>query len=103
MRALWQPGRAAHPLDRRDLREVRYSDEADRVSIPEGVPSILRRSDVAKVLNLKPGQVAYLTRQKRILVIQEERYPNWWYSYRPEDVAKFAESRQLTPNWSALE
>lgn len=80
-------------------------DEAvDDVSeIPAYVPSILRRSDVAKVLNLKLQQVAYLTRQKRILVIQEERYSNWWYAYRPQDIAAFAESRQITPNWSVLE
>jgi hypothetical protein len=77
-------------------------DEARAMKIPAHVPNILRRGDVAKVLGLKSEQVAYFTRRKRLPVIREERYSNWWYAYRPEDIADYAESRQIVPNWNAL-
>lgn len=66
------------------MREVRLEDEARDMTIPAHVPNILRRGDVAKVLNLKSEQVAYLTRQGRIPTTGDQfRDFGWWYEYRP--------------------
>ena len=73
------------------------------MSIPEHVPNILRRGHVAKVLNIKDEQVAYLTRTGRIPIVGEQyRYTNGWVEYSPHDIAAFAESRNITPKWNAL-
>ncbi len=83
---------------------MRYSDEAVDVSeIPQHVPSILRRADVAKVLKLDPERVRYLTRRGKIPLLNE----GWrdrceWREYSPEQINEYAKSRQLTPNWDAL-
>ena len=85
------------------MREVRPEDEARRMTVPKHVPNILRRSQVAKVLGLKSEQVAYMTRRGDIPTVGAQfRYTGWWYEYAPQDIAEFAESRKIVPNWSAL-
>lgn len=74
------------------------------MTVPKNVPNILRRSQVAKVLGLKSEQVAYLTRSRKIPTVGEQhRYTKGWFEYSPRDIAEFAESRQIVPNWKALE
>lgn len=80
------------------------AETASALDIPASVPSILRRSDVVKVLGLKSEQVGYLTRSGKIPTVGEQyRYTSGWFEYSPQDIAEFAESRKIVPNWSALE
>ncbi len=72
--------------------------------IPAHVPRTLRRGHVAKVLGLDGERVRYLTSRGIIPKVNEQhRYEGGWIEYRPEDIATFAESRNIIPNWSALE
>ena len=72
-------------------------------AIPAHVPHILRRGDVARVLGLKAERVRYLTYQGVIPKINEQfRYRNGWVEYSPDDIAAYAESRNIIPDWGAL-
>jgi hypothetical protein len=89
------------PQESADFQEAPKSESA--CTIPAHVPHILRRGDVAKVLGLKDEHIRYLTRRGKIpLLNQAWRDHCEWREYRPEDIAGFAESRQIVPNWNAL-
>lgn len=71
--------------------------------IPEHVPRTLRRGHVAKVLGMDGEHVRYLTSRGSIPRANEQhRYPCGWVEYRPKDIADYAESRGIVPNWDAL-
>ena len=73
------------------------------MSIPEHVPRTLRRGHVAKILGLDGERVRYLTDRGIIPKTNEQfRYKDGWIEYDPRDIAAFAESRNITPNWYAL-
>lgn len=72
--------------------------------IPRHVPRTLRRGHVAKVLGLDGERVRYLTDRDIIPKVNEQfRYKDGWVEYSPQDIATFAESRNIVPNWNALE
>lgn len=73
------------------------------LDIPERIPFVSRRSQIAAVPRMKDKRIDYLTRKGRILTINDQfRNPCGWKEYSPEHIAEFAKCRGIVLSWHAV-